>query len=307
MSDRRNPATHRSARIERGDPPCEACRAQGGGEHARERTSRCVSERAQPTTPRSVRISAAYRSAQLPWPSTMWRCPHCGAPQAETARCWVCRRSSTTCSTCRHFQTLPRRRRRLVRARPEAQPADRPRAARLLAGPARRAPMRPARGCRCLSARRSPAAQDDPDRRGAGRRASTSSRSSSLCHVEPPRPMLDRRRADAGGRRCRPSRPSRPDDRAKADESWARANEPVRRARRPEPGRQLRAVGGQVVGARLIDRPQVDRGARQPLGPGLRVLPDHERVRGVLGPETLPTVKSSAWIAASARARSTHM
>jgi hypothetical protein len=35
----------------------------------------------------------------------MWRCPHCGAPQAESARCWVCRRSSTTCSTCRHFQT----------------------------------------------------------------------------------------------------------------------------------------------------------------------------------------------------------
>ena len=35
---------------------------------------------------------------------TMWRCPHCGAPQAETARCWVCRRSSTTCSTCTHFR-----------------------------------------------------------------------------------------------------------------------------------------------------------------------------------------------------------
>jgi hypothetical protein len=34
----------------------------------------------------------------------MWRCPHCGAPQAETARCWVCRRSSTTCSTCIHFR-----------------------------------------------------------------------------------------------------------------------------------------------------------------------------------------------------------
>jgi hypothetical protein len=34
----------------------------------------------------------------------MWHCPHCGAPQAETARCWVCRRSSTTCSTCRHFR-----------------------------------------------------------------------------------------------------------------------------------------------------------------------------------------------------------
>ena len=36
--------------------------------------------------------------------ATMWRCPHCGAPQAESARCWVCHRSSTTCSTCRHFQ-----------------------------------------------------------------------------------------------------------------------------------------------------------------------------------------------------------
>jgi hypothetical protein len=34
----------------------------------------------------------------------MWRCPHCGTPQAESARCWVCRRSSTTCSTCRHFR-----------------------------------------------------------------------------------------------------------------------------------------------------------------------------------------------------------
>jgi hypothetical protein len=35
----------------------------------------------------------------------MWHCPHCGVPQAETARCWVCHRSSTTCSTCRHFRT----------------------------------------------------------------------------------------------------------------------------------------------------------------------------------------------------------
>jgi hypothetical protein len=34
----------------------------------------------------------------------MWRCPHCGTPQAESARCWVCRRSSTTCSTCHHFR-----------------------------------------------------------------------------------------------------------------------------------------------------------------------------------------------------------
>ncbi|HEX8026036.1 MAG TPA: hypothetical protein VF484_07520 [Candidatus Limnocylindrales bacterium] len=35
---------------------------------------------------------------------SMWRCPHCGTPQAETARCWVCHRSSTTCSTCVHFR-----------------------------------------------------------------------------------------------------------------------------------------------------------------------------------------------------------
>jgi hypothetical protein len=33
-----------------------------------------------------------------------WRCPHCGAPQPESARCWVCRRSTTCCSTCRHFR-----------------------------------------------------------------------------------------------------------------------------------------------------------------------------------------------------------
>ncbi|MBF6605957.1 MAG: hypothetical protein IVW53_10290 [Chloroflexi bacterium] len=34
----------------------------------------------------------------------MWRCPHCETPQAETARCWVCHRSSTSCATCRHFR-----------------------------------------------------------------------------------------------------------------------------------------------------------------------------------------------------------
>jgi hypothetical protein len=32
-----------------------------------------------------------------------WRCPHCGTPQREAARCWVCRKSSTSCATCRHF------------------------------------------------------------------------------------------------------------------------------------------------------------------------------------------------------------
>jgi hypothetical protein len=35
---------------------------------------------------------------------SMWHCPNCGTPQTESARCWVCRRSSTTCSTCRHFR-----------------------------------------------------------------------------------------------------------------------------------------------------------------------------------------------------------
>ncbi len=34
----------------------------------------------------------------------MWHCPHCGTPQAEAARCWVCRKSSTSCATCRHFR-----------------------------------------------------------------------------------------------------------------------------------------------------------------------------------------------------------
>jgi hypothetical protein len=34
----------------------------------------------------------------------MWRCPHCGTPQAEAARCWVCHRSSTACGSCRHFR-----------------------------------------------------------------------------------------------------------------------------------------------------------------------------------------------------------
>ena len=34
----------------------------------------------------------------------MWQCPHCGTPQHEASRCWQCGRSSTTCSTCRHFR-----------------------------------------------------------------------------------------------------------------------------------------------------------------------------------------------------------
>jgi hypothetical protein len=35
---------------------------------------------------------------------SLWRCPHCGTPQAETARCWVCHRSSTSCATCQNFR-----------------------------------------------------------------------------------------------------------------------------------------------------------------------------------------------------------
>lgn len=33
-----------------------------------------------------------------------WRCPHCATPQPLADRCWVCRRSSTSCATCRHFR-----------------------------------------------------------------------------------------------------------------------------------------------------------------------------------------------------------
>jgi hypothetical protein len=34
----------------------------------------------------------------------LWRCPHCGTPQPVAARCWVCRRSSTSCGTCKNFR-----------------------------------------------------------------------------------------------------------------------------------------------------------------------------------------------------------
>jgi hypothetical protein len=34
----------------------------------------------------------------------MWCCPHCGTPQEETARCWVCRRPTVCCATCRHVR-----------------------------------------------------------------------------------------------------------------------------------------------------------------------------------------------------------
>jgi hypothetical protein len=34
----------------------------------------------------------------------VWRCPHCGNPQPESSRCWVCHRLTTSCGTCRHFR-----------------------------------------------------------------------------------------------------------------------------------------------------------------------------------------------------------
>ena len=35
----------------------------------------------------------------------LWRCPHCATPQPESARCWLCGRSTTTCGACRHFHS----------------------------------------------------------------------------------------------------------------------------------------------------------------------------------------------------------
>ena len=34
----------------------------------------------------------------------LWRCPHCATPQQESARCWLCGRSTTTCAACRHYR-----------------------------------------------------------------------------------------------------------------------------------------------------------------------------------------------------------
>lgn len=34
----------------------------------------------------------------------VWRCPHCHTPQTESSRCWVCRRSTTSCVTCKHYR-----------------------------------------------------------------------------------------------------------------------------------------------------------------------------------------------------------
>jgi hypothetical protein len=33
-----------------------------------------------------------------------WRCPHCGTIQVESARCFLCQRSATSCGTCVLFR-----------------------------------------------------------------------------------------------------------------------------------------------------------------------------------------------------------
>ncbi len=59
------------------------------------------SDRAFDAVPKAL-DTAAVRGYDPPMP--VWRCPHCGTPQAETSRCWVCHRSTTSCATCRHFR-----------------------------------------------------------------------------------------------------------------------------------------------------------------------------------------------------------
>lgn len=34
-----------------------------------------------------------------------WRCPNCGTLQSETTRCFLCKRSATSCGTCVTFRT----------------------------------------------------------------------------------------------------------------------------------------------------------------------------------------------------------
>jgi len=34
----------------------------------------------------------------------MWRCPNCATAQGESARCFLCGRSATSCGTCARFR-----------------------------------------------------------------------------------------------------------------------------------------------------------------------------------------------------------
>jgi hypothetical protein len=33
-----------------------------------------------------------------------WLCPHCGTPQPEASRCWVCHRSTISCGACLQYR-----------------------------------------------------------------------------------------------------------------------------------------------------------------------------------------------------------
>jgi len=119
----------------------------------------------------------------------MWRCPHCGTPQAETARCWVCHRSSTACATCRHFRSsiaaqlgycgLDRQRRPLrgdeIRAcweaaTPIAEPSADPLRRPYPAAPDLDDDRTPVRRLEFVEVRSAPRPAARPGRRGGGRR-----------------------------------------------------------------------------------------------------------------------------------------
>ena len=58
---------------------------------------------------RDARSTVAARRSYID-AMPVWRCPHCATPQAEASRCWVCRRSTTSCVTCRHYRRAIARR-----------------------------------------------------------------------------------------------------------------------------------------------------------------------------------------------------
>ena len=189
------------------------------------------------STKTTARVAATIRD--MP----MWRCPHCGTPQAETARCWVCHRSSTACATCRHFRRsvaaqlgycgLDRQRTPLrgdeIRACWEAGAAGR-------RGPAR-ADRRP---CRRSCAPR-------PDDRTPVRRLEFVEVRSTPVEARPAAPATRRarrgqeRRSGDGGRR----RSGRRRARARASPAAIRAAglEPVGRRRDVRPGSPPRLAG----------------------------------------------------------------
>jgi len=48
--------------------------------------------------------AGAVRPVQLHCASVeTWRCPHCGTPQTDGARCWACSRHPFACGTCRNY------------------------------------------------------------------------------------------------------------------------------------------------------------------------------------------------------------